>query len=431
MKKNHSLIARSFYFLFAVGILYGIYVLFLGSGQNREKEFQDFPNLDPFLQTGQFSDEEVSESIALYESGLARVSGRLGNSVLVQNSSESEDGDAPAIPQDSSFSAANPIMLGAPMGQNPENSGLILPPQNPNPLEADIWQIETSWASHTHPTGDQLRKIRFFRRNGNQWEKSDIKTFLSTQGRSQPVIFYFHGNRSDINYATIQGTMCLRNYTTEIPARLVIWRWDADRVSIRPRVEYGTKANYADFQGFYLANILGQMNENAPVVLVGYSFGARVVMGALHLLGNGVLENRTLESTFPSEPQEITFNLKKKPEGQTQEGPKKLPKFNVLLVAAAISCNAMVPGATYDRALDVISERHVTQNGTDPALKYYPLLYSRRFRLPEAIGYVGPVLSKVKKENAEKVHVIRLEYQSHQFLDYMSLRCVQNGMEFE
>lgn len=437
--KIQTLITRSFCFLVSAGILCGLYVLFLGSKQNcdwlsptlenPEKEIQDFLNSDPFLQTARFSDAEVSETIALYESGLAGVSARLGNSVLVQNSSESLDSDAPSIPHDSSFSSATPIMLGAPMGQTAENSGLILPPQKSNPLEADIWQIETSWASHTHPSGDQLRKVIFYRKNGNQWEKSDAKTFLNTQGSSQPVIFYVHGNRTEANTAMIQGMMVLKNYKTEIPARLVIWTWDADRVSARPRIEYATKANYADFQGFYLANLLGQMNENAPVMLVGHSFGTRVVLSALHLLGHGIVGKQTLESAFPEEPREVSFDLQKKPEQKTEEGPKKLPRLNALLVAAAISCNAMVPGSIYDHALDVVSEMYITQNGADPALKFYPLMNGPRFRLPEAMGYAGPVLTRVKKEDEAKVHVIRLEYQSHQFLEYISMRCVQNGLQ--
>ncbi len=431
MKKNHSIIARSFYFLFAIGILCGAYVLFFGNGQNHENEPKEFLNSDPFLQTARFSDKEVSETIALYETGLAGVSAHFGNSVLVQNSSESLEADAPLIPYDS-FSSATPIMLGTPTGQIAENSELILPPKNPNPLEADIWQIETSWASHTYPSGDQLRKVLFYHKNGSKWEKSDMKTFLNTQGSSQPVIFYVHGNRTERNTAMIQGMMVLKNFKTEIPARLVIWSWDAERVSPRPRIEYSTKANYSDFQGFYLANILGQMNENAPVTLVGHSFGTRVILSALHLLGDGRVGNRTLKSAFPTEPQEITFDLKKKPEVQIQqESQRKLPKLNALLVAAAISCNAMVPGAIYDRALDVVSEMRITQNGADPALKFYPLMNGPRNRLPEAMGYAGPVLNRIKNEDGAKVQVIRLEYQTHQFLEYISMQCVQNGLQFD
>ena len=435
--KIQTLITRSFCFLVFAGLLCGIYVLFLGSKQNcdwfspsretPEKEVQDFLKSDPFLQTAQFSDEEVSETIALYESGLAGVSARFGNSVLVQNSSESLNADEPSIPHDS-FPAATPILLGT-HGQIGENSELILPPQNSNPLEADIWKIETSWASHTHPTDDQLRKVIFYRKIENKWEKSDSKTFLNTQGSSQPVIFYVHGNRTESNTAMIQGMMVLKNFKSEIPARLVIWSWDAERVSARPRIEYSTKANYADFQGFYLAHLLRQMNENAPVTLVGHSFGTRAILSALHLLGNGTVGNKSLEYAFPAEPQEVSFDLKTKSDQKTDESPKKLPKMNALLVAAAISCNAMVPGAMYDHALDVVSEMYITQNGADPALKFYPLMNGPRCRLPEAMGYAGPVLSRIQKEEEEKVHVIRLEYQSHQFLEYISMRCVQNGLQ--
>lgn len=438
MKKNQSLIARIIYLLLTAAILCGFCALFLGvghtfncfspNGSSLEKESRTPLNADPFLQTAQFSDEEVSQTIALYESGLTGVSARFGNSVLVQDASASLEDSFDS--QQSIFSTA-PVILGMQVGDQGGTSELVLPPKSPNPLEADIWKIETSWASHTHPTGDQLRKVLFFRKNGNQWEKSDVKTFLETQGSTQPVIFYVHGNRTEINTAMVQGMMVLRNFRSSVPARLVVWNWDAERISARPRIEYSTKANYADFQGFYIANILGQMNENAPVLLVGHSFGTRAVLSALHLLGKGRVGNQTLESAFPVEPQEITLDLKKKLGAQTKEKVKKLPRLNALLVAAAISCNAMVPGAIYDHALDTVSEMYVTQNGADPALKFYPLMNGPRFRLPEAMGYVGPVLNKVQKEEKEKVQVIRLEYPTHQFLEYISMQCVQNGLQFD
>jgi hypothetical protein len=77
----------------------------------------------------------------------------------------------------------------------------------------------------------------------------------------------------------------------------------------------------------------------------------------------------------------------------------------------------------------MVSGMYITQNGSDPALKFYPLMNGPRFRLPEAMGYAGPVLTRIKKEDEEKVHVIRLDYQSHQFLEYISMRCVQNGLQ--
>ena len=38
---------------------------------------------------------------------------------------------------------------------------------------------------------------------------------------------------------------------------------------------------------------------------------------------------------------------------------------------------------------------------------------------------------RIKKEDGAKVQVIRLEYQTHQFLEYISMQCVQNGLQFD
>jgi len=439
--KVRSLITRSIYFIFSTGILFVLYLLLLGNGpvedlfspnrETSENGASELLNSDLFLQTAQFSDEEVSDSIELYETGLSGISARFGANVRVQGAMESTDSEELST-QHSLIPAISPVMLSPQTGKNVESSELLLPPQNPNPFEADIWRIETSWASHTHPSCDQMRKLIFYHKNGDRWEKTDVETFLKFQGNTQPVIFYVHGNRTEVNTALVQGMQVLRNFPTAIPARLVIWNWDSERVSPRPHIEYSTKANYADFQGFYLANLLNRMNETAPVLLVGHSFGTRVILSSLHLLGKGSVGNQTLETAFPVEFQEISLDLKKKAEKtKTEEKLKKLPKLNVLLVAAAISRNVLVPGSMYDCALNVASEVHITRNGLDPALRFYPLMYGHRARLPEALGYAGPILTNVGKENEEKVHVIRLEYQTHQFLEYISMRCVKNALVFE
>ena len=98
---------------------------------------------------------------------------------------------------------------------------------------------------------------------------------------------------------------------------------------------------------------------------MGYSFGARVTTGALHLLGGGEMFGMRLALPNPA--------------------PKRTVR--VVLLAAAEDCYTLWPGQANGNALSVIDQMLMLNNGCDQALKLYPHL--DKCCPADALGYVG------------------------------------------
>ena len=452
MMKNRSFAFHAFFLLSPIFILTGIYGIgiFFGaifdpsnhigdpaSVSSAQPEISDEAKIEElFLEPHLFSDEDVASGIAAYASSLPGISSRIGASVsVVSDLASVVPGTDPALIAD-----ANSVSR-----CTPDSEAILAPlPTVQDPSQADIWRIDTIYASQKNPNLAQLRKFIFYQWNGKVWKRRDDDAFFGTQAPAQPVVFYVHGNRTELNTAVLQGSAILRHFETEYPARLVIWRWDASRVAHRPRIEFSTKAHFADYQGFYLAKILDSLRPNSRVLLSAHSFGARTVLNALHLRAGGSFGGKFLSDAFPgsSYVQEISWN-NDPPAAQTNgktapdAGSEAKPmlsvtplEINALLVAPAVGCTAMSPEGLFPKALESVSALRMTQNTSDPALKFYPLMNGPARRLPEALGYVGPSWSGTDQELQSKVSVIRLDYPTHQLIEYMTMRSVQNALHF-
>ncbi|MDO4629189.1 MAG: hypothetical protein Q4C70_08405 [Planctomycetia bacterium] len=415
---------------------------------------------DPFYQLARFSEADLQDEIATYEFSLPTVSPRFGASVSVKVAMSGNAGNSGRAGNSGNVEGVGTgkdtvSILDSAAVADGTNSALT-PPPTMNVTSSDIWRIETAYASRQNPSPSQVRKLAFYRWVNETWMKQDAEAFFGSVIPAQPIIFYVHGNRTELNTATMQGLKVLKNYPAEIAPRLVLWSWDADRVSRRPKIEFPTKARYADYQGFYLAEILGTLTPENHVLLAGHSFGARTILSALHLLAGGAYGTRTLDSAFPQESFLTEVSWKSQPNmknnvkhgiktgtgvkmeavsgissgAETEAVTYTLPSIDVFLVAAAVDCNVMNSGALYDRALEPVSHLTLTRNASDPALKFYPVMYGSRNRAPDALGYVGPVMNHVEPELKSKVRVIRVDSRTHQFLEYMDMRSVQNGLLF-
>lgn len=479
MQKIRALLVHAFCIFFPALVLFGVYGIILlhsiltepaetpAHSQAADASHSTPAEADPFTQTALFTDDELRSGISLYETSLPGISQRFGANVRVESmvpsassltsagqTRHSRNGSITTVEDSGTANemernpmSATPSLAQGIASDDPQNSALTPPPAW-NPAEADIWRVETAYASRMNPTDDQFRKLVFYRWVDSVWQKQNASVFFESRMPAQPMVFYVHGNRTETNTATMQGLKVLQNFPTEVPARLILWSWDSERVSCRPRIEYSTKAHYADFQGFYLAEFIKKFEPETHIVLTGHSFGARTILNALHLLAGGTFGARTLESTFPEEPLLTEVSWKsgqdpapnsaspKKPNGsqtsaaQVPSERSDLPTLDVLLVAPAVSCGALTPGAIFGRALETVSHLNLTQNSSDPALKFYPLMNGARNRLPEAMGFVGPSLNRVEDSQKAKVRIIRLDCQTHQFLEYLSMRSVQNGLVF-
>ena len=252
----------------------------------------------------------------------------------------------------------------------------------------DIWLISTRSAPWSNPVGGEDRIVYWHLDADKNWASADLEAFLATDDTAVPTCVYIHGNRITRSGAVRDGwsvSQKLKREAPDRPLRFVIWSWPADQIrGIRQDVQ--VKASRSDVQAYYLAYWLGRMNPEVRVSLIGYSFGARTITGALHLLAGGEFAGRSL------------------PEGTA---PVERTPVRAVLVAAAMNADWLSPGRANGLALSLAERVLVTRNMYDPVLQYYPRMYGRGG--PQALGYTGLARSSRLAEQREKVEILPVE----------------------
>jgi hypothetical protein len=235
------------------------------------------------------------------------------------------------------------------------------------PLD-QIWLISTRSLGCT-VTIDEPPNFHVRRRSAEGlWISSSIGEFLASDDPGIPTCIVIHGNQVDYPYAIEQGMLAYRQLTAGLPAdhaiRFVIWSWPSDRVhGILKDVRL--KASRTPNESKYLAWTLRQLNSNTQVRLVGFSFGARIATGALHVVAGGDLNGFSLA-----------------PASGTRT------PVRAVLVAAALHNDWLAEGRPHGEALEIVDAMLLINNSCDAALKRYRFLDSCRDA--EALGYTGP-----------------------------------------
>lgn len=237
------------------------------------------------------------------------------------------------------------------------------------PAAGQLWLINTRRASCGEGAAD-ASQLEYSRLDGNQWTSLSQAAFLAADDPALPTVFFLHGNRSDEADAVSEGYGLYQAMQCQAPnqaMRYVIWSWPADHVAGGNRLDVQVKAARCDGQSCYLAQVLAPMNPQVRVSLVGYSFGARIITGAMHLLGGGELAGTRVARPNPT---------------------AERAAVRAVLVAAAEDCYWLSPGSCHGLALSQLERLLITVNCADSALRYYPRLYGRGG--PEALGFTGP-----------------------------------------
>src|SRR6185369_16376268 len=124
-----------------------------------------------------------------------------------------------------------------------------------------------------------------------KWQSSDLDSFLKYDA-SVPTIIFVHGNQIGPGDAKSEGLMLYRKIIlqgVDAPRiRFVIFSWPSSKVGGLLR-DVREKAARTEPAGYHLAWVLDQMPAETPVSLVGFSFGARIITGGLHVLAGGSL----------------------------------------------------------------------------------------------------------------------------------------------
>jgi len=255
-------------------------------------------------------------------------------------------------------------------------------------LSQQVWLISTRRAPTCDPArmGDTQLDYWLLGPDHN-WHQADRQAFRKADHADLPTSFFIHGNRAGRNDAVGMGWRVygyVKQQAEDRPFRFVIWSWPADRIRGRNRHDVRVKAGRSDVQSYYLAECVARIHPDVPVSAIGYSFGARVIGGALQILAGGRVAGRTL----PERP-------------TTRRAPVR-----AVLVAAAVDADWLLPDRRYGLALGQVDRMLVTRNLCDPVLKRYPLMYC--VRGPQAIGYVGPACLEQLGPQREKIELVDL-----------------------
>ncbi|MHB1035788.1 MAG: hypothetical protein ACYC35_23515 [Pirellulales bacterium] len=229
--------------------------------------------------------------------------------------------------------------------------------------------------------------LDFYRYDGQGgWIASNRDGLLASDDPRVPTCFCVHGNRTNRNDAVAESWRLYHRLLRQAPSdravRFVIWSWPSDEVAGGNRFDVRVKAARSDTQAFYLAWVIQQVKPQVPVSLIGYSFGARAITGALQILSGDQVAGYTL----PNQPRAARTPMR------------------AVLMAAALDSDWLAPCGRNGKALDQLDHLLITRNGCDPVLKRYPLMY--QIGGPQSLGFVGPTCGWRLGTDAQKIDLI-------------------------
>lgn len=200
-----------------------------------------------------------------------------------------------------------------------------------------------------------------------RWVRASVAELFAADDGHLVTTIFVHGNRMAHSDAFARGSEAYRamlRCADERPVRFIIWSWPSAQIR-GPIKDARVKAQRTNLAGCYLAWFLNRLSPETTVSLWGHSFGARVVTGALHILGGGTLGSYRIA---------------------VREEPR-VPA-NVVLITAALDNHWLAPGHFHGRALSQVGSLLLVNNGCDRLLKRYHWLYHRR-ACAQALGYTG------------------------------------------
>jgi hypothetical protein len=201
-----------------------------------------------------------------------------------------------------------------------------------------------------------------------RWQASDLESFLAFDPSVRTIIF-IHGNRITSYDAKREGLAMYRrlaNYAGDGERiRFVIWSWPSSQIR-GPLRDVRAKAARTGPAGCQLAWFLDEMPTETPVSLVGFSFGARIITGGLHILAGGHLGRCSLHERMHTD----------------------RPPMDVVLIAAALHANWLGNGQYHGLAMTQVNRMFLVNSCQDMAMRYYRFVQKRGN--PQALGLRGP-----------------------------------------
>jgi hypothetical protein len=231
-----------------------------------------------------------------------------------------------------------------------------------------------------------------------QWLSTNLESVTGADASVSTVIFV-HGNRLTNWDAKCEGLAAYRRIVRNAdaaPIRFVIFSWPAAQIS-GPLKDVRVKAARTRPAGCQLAWFVDQLPAETPLTMVGFSYGARIVTGSLHILGGGSLGGMG----FPE-----------------LQHPQRQP-VNAVLMASALNSDWLCPGHYHGQAMTMVHQMVLVNNCEDRAMKYYH--FSTTCGRPQALGYCGPTcIDPAAASKIVELNVARYVGTEHDVFCYLS-----------
>lgn len=263
-----------------------------------------------------------------------------------------------------------------------------------------IWAVSTRCLGCPgHHVHDQPWTVWKYDPAAPRWLNATAAEFYAADSADVVTPIYVHGNRIESAEALSHGLeiyfQLAGKFDDEPPVRFVIWSWPSDQIH-GPLRDVRAKADRSDVDAVYLGRFLAGIQPQVRVGLLGYSYGARIIAGGLHLLGGGQLQGWTAP-------------------------PGERPQIRVALWAAAEHDDWLLPGRFHGLALAMADRWLITHNCCDPVLARYRFI--EKCGNPVAMGYSGVygrnLLPGDLDARIEELNVTNLVGGTHDFEPYL------------
>lgn len=250
-----------------------------------------------------------------------------------------------------------------------------------------LWVVSTRHLGYPGQYNQDKLNFRVMRYDWTEgWVDSELDSLLDTDEPDTVTAVYVHGNRVDWGRSLRLGMLAYRSLVRGVEdpqsIRFVVWSWPSAKIRCALR-DVRSKAARSDYDSYYLGVFLSRLAPQARVGMYGFSYGGRVISGALHLLGGGEM----LGLTVPA----------------AEVNPKRTAR--AVLMGAAMHNYWLLPGYRHGKAVSQVDRMLVQYNPCDRILRMYRFV--DRHSRPQALGYsalprlseLGEDASRIEQQN--------------------------------
>jgi pimeloyl-ACP methyl ester carboxylesterase len=263
----------------------------------------------------------------------------------------------------------------------------------------EVWVINTREMKQPVQNASEFQVELFD--NDNGWCNAHLIEFLETADAQVVTLFYLHGYGYDSVAAREYGWAVYNALVGSLESdrrfRFVIWSWPSTAIKFKPIRDVRDKSRRTNAEAYYLAWVLARMRDDIRATIVGYSLGARIATGALHLSNS-------------SSPAFI-------PEGRATAS---RPAVRAALVAAALRNNWLEQGEFHGRASSRVDRLLVLSNELDPTLLNFGSLSKHGNAV--ALGAYGVRSLEKIGEGASRIQQLDVSAsvgENHSITDYL------------